>query len=98
MAAGKTKMKINSKHFRVREGDEVNLVKWPTKVEPVYKSKEQYKSVLEEHIAKLSAMQELHYLQSARRARDSTGDRRRRKGRRDPACDVGRQSAGLSGL
>jgi len=49
-------------------------------------------------LAKLSAMQELHYLQSARRARDSTGDRRRRKGRRDPACDVGRQSAGLSGL
>ena len=63
MAAGKTKMKINSKDFRVREGDEVNLVKWPTKVEPVYKSKEQYKSLLEEHIAKLSAMQELHYLQ-----------------------------------
>ncbi|MFZ2105138.1 MAG: hypothetical protein WAV18_07090 [Roseiarcus sp.] len=56
-------MKINSKDFRVREGDEVNLVKWLTKVEPVYKSKEHYKSLLEEHIAKLSAMQELHYLQ-----------------------------------
>ena len=35
-------MKINSKDFRVREGDAVNLKKWPTKVDPVYKSKEQY--------------------------------------------------------
>ena len=26
-------MKINSKDFRVPEGDEVNLKKWPTKVE-----------------------------------------------------------------
>ena len=35
--------------------------KWPTKVDPVYKSKEQYKTLLEEHVAKLSAMQHLHY-------------------------------------
>jgi polyphosphate kinase 2 (PPK2 family) len=61
MAAGKTKMKINSKDFRVGEGGKVNLEKWPTKIEPVYKSKERYKSLLEEHVAKLSVMQELHY-------------------------------------
>jgi hypothetical protein len=30
-------MKISSKDFRVREGDEVNLKKWPTTVKPVYK-------------------------------------------------------------
>jgi len=54
-------MKIESKDFRVREGDKVKLDKWPTKVDPVYKSKEQYKSLLEEHVAKLSAVQELHY-------------------------------------
>jgi hypothetical protein len=29
------KMKINSKAFRVREGDNVDLKKWPTKVDPV---------------------------------------------------------------
>jgi hypothetical protein len=29
------KMKINSKDFRVREGDKVNLKKWPTAVKPV---------------------------------------------------------------
>jgi len=31
------KMKINSKDFRVRAGNRVNLEKWPTKVDPVYK-------------------------------------------------------------
>ena len=41
-------MKINSKDFRVREGDGVDLKKWPTKVDPVYESKEQYKKLLEE--------------------------------------------------
>ena len=53
-------MKIDCKDFRVREGDNVDLEKWPTKVDPVYKSKDQYKSLLEEHVAKLSAMQRLH--------------------------------------
>src|ERR1700684_1974980 len=54
-------MKINSKDFRVREGDEVDLRKWPTKVEPVYKSKEHYQELLAEHVAHLSALQELLY-------------------------------------
>ena len=54
-------MKINSKDFRVKEGDDVDLGKWPTKVEPAYKSKDEYKQMLEEHVAQLSALQELHY-------------------------------------
>ena len=54
-------MKIDSKEFRVREGDEVDLKKWPTKIDPVYKSKEHYKSLLEEHVAKLNALQEVQY-------------------------------------
>ena len=54
-------MKINSKDFRVREGDEVNLKKWPTKVDPVYKSKEHCKEPLEEHVAQLSSQQQLLY-------------------------------------
>jgi PPK2 family polyphosphate:nucleotide phosphotransferase len=54
-------MKINPKDFRVREGDEVDLDKWPTKVDPVYKSKEQYEKLLEEHVAQLSALQQLLY-------------------------------------
>jgi PPK2 family polyphosphate:nucleotide phosphotransferase len=45
----------------VREGDDVNLKKWPTLIDPVYKSKEQYAELLKEHVEQLSAMQQLHY-------------------------------------
>ena len=55
------KMKISSKAFRVREGDKVNLKKWPTLVDPVYKSKEQYQKLLGEHAAELSSQQQLLY-------------------------------------
>ncbi|MFZ0499292.1 MAG: ADP-polyphosphate phosphotransferase [Steroidobacteraceae bacterium] len=54
-------MTINSKNFRVREGEDVNLRKWPTKIDPVYASKEQYAKLLDEHVAQLSSMQQLHY-------------------------------------
>src|SRR5580658_358292 len=54
-------MKINSKDFWTREGDVVNLKKWPTIVDPVYKSKEQYQELLGEHVAQLSAQQQLLY-------------------------------------
>jgi PPK2 family polyphosphate:nucleotide phosphotransferase len=55
------KMKIKPKDFRVRQGDEVNLKKWPTKLEPVYKSKEGYQELLREHVSKLSSLQQLLY-------------------------------------
>jgi len=54
-------MKVNSKDFRVREGENVKLKKWPTLVKPVYQSKEQYQELLEEQVAELSALQRLHY-------------------------------------
>jgi len=54
-------MKIDSKNFRAREGDEVDLDKWPTAVDPVYKSKEHYKKLLKEHVAQLSSQQQLLY-------------------------------------
>ena len=54
-------MKIHSKDFRVRDGDEVSLKKWPTSIDPVYKSKGQYKELLEQHVAQLSELQQLHY-------------------------------------
>ncbi len=54
-------MKINSEYFRVREGDEVDLEKWPTKIDPVYKSKKQYQKLLGGHVAQLSELQNLHY-------------------------------------
>jgi PPK2 family polyphosphate:nucleotide phosphotransferase len=55
------KMKINSKDFRVREAHEVNLRKWLTNVEPVYKSKEHYHKLLADHVAQLSSLQQLLY-------------------------------------
>jgi PPK2 family polyphosphate:nucleotide phosphotransferase len=54
-------MKIDTNEFRVREGNEVDLKKWPTNVKPVYKSEKHYKKLLENHVAQLSAMQHLHY-------------------------------------
>ena len=54
-------MKIHTKDFRVAEGNEVDLKRWPTKVDAVYKSKHHYKKLLEEHVEKLSAQQQLLY-------------------------------------
>ncbi len=54
-------MKIDSKDFRVHEDDKVDLKKWPTRVDPVYKSKKQYEKLLAEHVARLSSMQQLLY-------------------------------------
>jgi len=57
-------MKIHSKDFRVAAGHKVDLDKWPTKVDPVYKSKKQYKKLLEDHVARLSSLQQLLYSSS----------------------------------
>ena len=54
-------MKISSKDYRVREGQEVSLRKWRTNMKPVYKSKEHYQKLLSEHVAQLSTLQELLY-------------------------------------
>jgi PPK2 family polyphosphate:nucleotide phosphotransferase len=54
-------MKINISDFRVHETDEVDLRKWPTGIKPVCKSKKHYKKRLEDHVAQLSALQQLHY-------------------------------------
>jgi PPK2 family polyphosphate:nucleotide phosphotransferase len=59
--AGKIKMKINSRKFRVQPGKKVKLKKWPTKVKPFYKSKKQYQKLLGKHVEELSSLQQLHY-------------------------------------
>ena len=45
-----TKMKINSKEFRVRPGKKFKLKEWPTTVKPFFKSKKEYQKLLEEHV------------------------------------------------
>jgi PPK2 family polyphosphate:nucleotide phosphotransferase len=54
-------MHIKSSDFRVREGDEVDLKKWPTMVDPVYETNEEYQELLNKHVRALSAQQELLY-------------------------------------
>jgi PPK2 family polyphosphate:nucleotide phosphotransferase len=54
-------MKIDPKDFRVREGHDVKLHKWPTKVAAAYKSEQQYQKLLEDHVAQLSSLQQLLY-------------------------------------
>jgi PPK2 family polyphosphate:nucleotide phosphotransferase len=54
-------VKIESKRFRVHEGEEVDLEKRPTRIDPVYESKARYRELLAEHVAQLSAQQQLLY-------------------------------------
>jgi PPK2 family polyphosphate:nucleotide phosphotransferase len=54
-------MKINSKDFRVRPREKVKLRDRPTMVKPFCKSKKAYQDLLGEHVAGLSALQQLLY-------------------------------------
>ncbi len=54
-------MKIHSKNFRVLPGKKIELKHLPTIVKPFCDSKEGYKKLLEEHVAELSSLQNLHY-------------------------------------
>jgi len=54
-------MDINSDEFRVREGSEVDLDQWPTRVAPLYKTARQYSELLHSHTRTLSTQQELLY-------------------------------------
>ena len=54
-------MKIRVSDFCAAEGEKVDLRKWPTRVDAIYKSKHQYKKLLDDHVARLSAQQQLLY-------------------------------------
>jgi PPK2 family polyphosphate:nucleotide phosphotransferase len=54
-------MKIKSEDFQVKEGQKVNLKKWPTLVKPAYKSRREYEKLLADQVAELSQLQQLHY-------------------------------------
>src|SRR5208283_2933750 len=54
-------MKINCANFRVREASEVSLKNWATRTAPVYGSNDEYQKLLQDHVKKLSAQQELLY-------------------------------------
>ena len=54
-------MKKITRTFRVLPGEAVDLSKRPTRVDPAYGSKEDYRQILVDHVARLSALQELLY-------------------------------------
>jgi PPK2 family polyphosphate:nucleotide phosphotransferase len=54
-------MKIISKEYKADQGEKVNLRKWPTIVDPVYESREEYKKILEKHVDQLSTLQNILY-------------------------------------
>jgi len=53
--------KIKLADFRVPQDGKVDLDEWPTKIDAIYRSEDQYKAILESHIAQLSAQQQLLY-------------------------------------
>ena len=54
-------MKIQSKDFRVPHHKKIDIKHLPTIMNPFCKSKDEYKKLLEEHIAELASLQRLHY-------------------------------------
>lgn len=58
-------MKIDTKDFRVRQGERVKLDKWPTRVNPLYDSKSEYRDMLAKQVAELSEQQRMHYAASS---------------------------------
>jgi PPK2 family polyphosphate:nucleotide phosphotransferase len=57
----KDKTALDAKNFRVKEGRKVDLSEWPTLIDPVYESKEDYHAQLAEHVARLSDAQQKLY-------------------------------------
>ncbi len=58
--------KIDLHDFRVRAGQKIDLDKWPTQVKPPYRSKTQYKLLLDRHIQELASLQSILYASNQR--------------------------------
>ena len=54
-------MKINPEEFRVPPGKEFKLAHRKTSVKPFFHSKKQYHKILQEDVARLASLQQLHY-------------------------------------
>jgi len=54
-------MKIDSQAYCVPAGAKVRLRKWATIAQLAYKSKRQYRKLLESHVEQLSSLQDIHY-------------------------------------
>jgi PPK2 family polyphosphate:nucleotide phosphotransferase len=54
-------MAIDISRYRAREGRRIDLKKWPTRVDPVYDTKDHYEALLAEHVKRMRERQELLY-------------------------------------
>jgi len=54
-------MKIDPDDFRVKDGKNVSLKKWPTEIKSYYETKKQFKEGLQERVDELSELQNLLY-------------------------------------
>ena len=54
-------MKVSARDFRVPPGDRVKLDEWPTRVEPVYGSRGQYRKLLAKYAEELNEQQQRQY-------------------------------------
>jgi PPK2 family polyphosphate:nucleotide phosphotransferase len=54
-------MKINAKRFRVPPGAKVRLAKWPTLIQPLCKTKEEYEDLLNKTRDEVATLQSLQY-------------------------------------
>ena len=52
---------IRPRDFRVDEDAKVRLERWPTRIEPYYRSGEEYEQLLAEHHGELRELQDKHY-------------------------------------
>ena len=55
---------IDIKPFRVREGGNVSLKRWPTRIKPFYASKSDSEKLLADHVRKMSQRHDLLYAQN----------------------------------
>src|ERR1700722_9735708 len=54
-------MKIKAKRFRVPPGAKVRLAKWPTLIQPLCNTKEEYEDLLNKNREELATLQDLNY-------------------------------------
>ena len=54
-------MSFDLEQLRIREGEEVDLEKRPTLIEPGYTTKKKYKEMLAEQVVQLRKLQQVHY-------------------------------------
>ena len=82
----------------MKPGAKMRLKDWPTRMKSLCESKDEYKQILEKHVAELErAAAASVWGEQVRAAAGVSGDGRGGEGRRDSARDVGGESAGLRG-